>query len=521
MSDLPDAAPSTEPAPSVEPVPSTEPAPSAAPVIPSAEVPAPAASVAAEPKAIAPGVPVRFGDETIFAIRVAHGGRSAEERAASASKVLARAATGAKGSDVRVQRRNEVAVVLIGQTPIVQLVTEDATAAGDASLDVHAASVSASIRDAIESERKRAAIAQSVLSISLLIFLGLIVFYVVQKIGEFARRARLWIEEHGERVLAVRIRRIEVVSPGTVRSTALIGLSVGKWIAQVAVVYVYVVYGALARFEATRAYSQRLTGLVVSPLSDLLARVAVGLPMLVVLAIAGFAVFVLVRFVGLYFSSVGRRENVVAWIPPDLIAPVSSLVRFAIVVTALVFLVPLVTGSSEGALARSGWVVVVALGLAATPVLANGLVGAVVLFGRRLRTGHHVEIGAYRGRISFIGLLELCLEDENGNEIRVPHLFALVRPMRIFGLRPRFTIEIAVAPSARPNEVREAIAGVAAAFDADHNVVFLSADSDRALYRMSFATDRSGARSELAQALVDALSTARIPLGRLRSVGGP
>jgi small-conductance mechanosensitive channel len=400
-------------------------------------------------------------------------------------------------------------------------VGEDATAAGDASLDVHAASVSASIRDAIENERKRAAIAQSVLSISLLIFLGLVVFYVVQKIGDFARRARTWIEEHGERVLAVRIRRIEVVSPGTVRSTALIGLSVGKWIAQVAVVYVYVVYGALARFEATRAYSQRLTGLVVSPLSDLLARIAVGLPMLVVLAIAGFAVFVLVRFVGLYFSSVGRREAVVAWIPSDLVAPVSSLVRFAIVVTALVFLVPLVTGSSEGALARSGWVVVVALGLAATPVLANGLVGAVVLFGRKLRTGHFVELGAYRGRIASIGLLELCLEDENGTEIRVPHLYTLVRPTRIYGLRPRFTVELAVGPSARGSDVRAAIARVAATFDADHRAALLSTDTERALYRVSFSTDRPSARSELVEALVGELATAKIPLGRLRSVGGP
>ena len=157
-----------------------------------------------------------------------------------------------------------------------------------------------------------------------------------------------------------------------------------------------------------------------------MARIAVGLPMLVVLVIAGFAVFVLVRFVGLFFSSVGRRESVVTWIPHDLVLPVSTLVRFGIIVAALLFIVPLITGSSEGVLARSGWVVVVALGLAATPVLANGLMGTVVLFGRRLRAGQHVEIGDYRGRIAVIGLLELCLEDEDSVEIaRAASLHAL------------------------------------------------------------------------------------------------
>jgi hypothetical protein len=423
-----------EPLPSAAPAESAEAAPAVPPAAPSAELPLPAVSAEPaepEPKAIAPGVPVRFADEPIFAIRIPRGGQTAEERAAAATRLLTRAATGAKGSDVKVQRKGDVAVVVVGQTPVVQLVAEDATAAGDASLDVHAQSVASAIRDALESERKRAAIAKSVFSISLLVFLGLVAFYLLQKAGEFAGRARVWVEEHGERALAVRVRRIEVVSPGTVKSTALVGLTVGKWITWVAVVYLWLVY-ALSQFEATRGYTQRLTGLVLSPLSDLVARIAVGLPMLVVLVIAGFAVFVLVRFVGLFFSSVGRRESVVTWIPHDLVLPVSSLVRFGIIVAALLFIVPLITGSSDGVLARSGWVVVVALGLAATPVLSNGLIGSIVLFGRKLRAGQYIEIGDYRGRITVIGLLELCLEDEDSVETRVPHLYTLFRPTRIF-----------------------------------------------------------------------------------------
>ncbi|HVR20408.1 MAG TPA: hypothetical protein VMS65_11945, partial [Polyangiaceae bacterium] len=260
-----------EPLPSAAPAESAEaapvaPTPSAAP---SAELPHPAASaepLEPAPKAIAPGVPVRFADEPVFAIRVPHAGRTAEERAAAATRLLTRAAPGAKAQDVKIQRKGDVAVVVVGQTPVVQLVAEDATAAGDASLDVHAQSVASAIREAIESERKRAAIAKSVFSISLLVFLGLVAFYLLQKAGEFAGRARVWVEEHGERVLAVRVRRIEVVSPGTVKSTALVGLTVGKWISWVAVVYRWLVY-ALSQFEATRGYTQRLTGLVLSPLS--------------------------------------------------------------------------------------------------------------------------------------------------------------------------------------------------------------------------------------------------------------
>jgi small-conductance mechanosensitive channel len=431
-SEAPDAAAATEAAPSASlddaALLAVPPTPSAMPAVVPPTPPAPAP--ASKEKALVPGVSVRFADESVFQIRVARSGRTIEERAAAVTKMLARAAPGAKGSDVKVQRKGEVAIVLVGSTPVVQLIAEDATAAGDVSLDVHAASVAAAVRDAIDNERRRAAIAQSVVSISLLVFLGLVAFYLLQKVSDFASRARAWIDAHGEKVLAVRVRRIEVVSPGTVKSTAIVGLGVGKWIAQIAVVYLWIVY-ALSQFDATRGYTQRLTGLVLTPLSDLLARIAVGLPMLVVLVIAGFAVFVLVRFVGLFFSSVGRRENVVPWIPHDLVSPVSSLVRFGIIVGALLFIAPLITGSSEGVLARSGWVIVLSLGLAATPVLSNGLIGSVVLFGRRLRAGQYVEIGEHRGRIAAIGLLELTLEDEDGVETLVPHLYTLLRPTRI------------------------------------------------------------------------------------------
>jgi small-conductance mechanosensitive channel len=500
--------------------PSTEPELALPADIPSAEAPSPLPSAEAPPKVIPPGVSVKFGDEAIFAVRVPLGGRTPQERADAATKALHHAAVGAKGSDVKVQRKDQVAVVLVGPRPVIQLTAEDAEAAGDSSLDVHAASVAASIRDAIESERRRAAIAKSVFSFSLLVFFGLIAFYLVQKVGEFAQRARGWIDEHGERVLAVRVRRIEVVSPGTVRSTALVGLTVGKWLAQVGIIYAWVV-AALSLFEATRGYTEKMTGFVISPLSALMARVAMGLPMLVVLVIAGFAVFVLVRFTGLFFSSVTRRETVVSWIPQDFVAPVSTLVRFGIIVGALVLLAPLVTGNTEGVLARGGWIVLFAIGLAGTPVLATGIVGTLVVFSRRVRAGQHVEVGPHRGRISLIGLLELHLEDDDGVEIRVPYLYLLLRPLSVIGIKPRFVVELPVSASARPSDVKDALGRAASGFDPDHRLTLVNADAERALYRVSVASERPEARSELALALVEALSSAKIPLGRLRSAGDP
>ncbi|HEV8550268.1 MAG TPA: mechanosensitive ion channel domain-containing protein, partial [Polyangiaceae bacterium] len=452
--------------------------------------------------------------EKIFSLRVARGGKTAEQRAQAATQALAAAVEHVHEGDVRFERRGEIALVLAGQAPIVELGQEDAVAAGASSLDVHAASVASAVHTAIERDHRKRDLSKTVFSISMLVFLGLIAFYLIQKIGEFGERARAWIDANGETVLAVRVRQIEVVSPGTVRSTALVGLSVARWLAQLGVLYAWVIVG-LSLFDATRDYTGKLTGLIVTPLSQLMTRLATGLPVLAVLVIAGFVVFVLVRFLGLFFDSIERSENVVSWIPADIAAPTGALLRFGVVLAALVYLAPLVTGSTEGTLGRTGAVALVALGLAATPLLASGMLGVIVVFGRSLRAGQHVEIGAHAGRIASIGLLELRLEDADRAEVRIPHLYALRHPTRVLGPRPRFGVEVAVAPGERHADVQGLLLGVASRFGVEARVELVSADVERTLFRVTLGSEQRNARSELQLAIVEALATAQVPLGRL------
>jgi hypothetical protein len=277
----------------------------------------------------------------------------------------------------------------------------------------------------------------------------------------------------------------------------------------------------LSLFEVTRGYTERLTGFVLTPLSQLMTRIATGLPVLVVLSIAGFAVFVLVRFVGLFLGSVERRETSVTWLASDLAAPTSALVRAGIVLAALVFLAPLVTGNPEGALARSGSIVILALGLAATPTFATAVVGSILLFGRRLRPGQFVRIGRYGGRIASIGLLEVRLEDADGAELRIPHLYSLAQPTQVLGLSDTTTLDVAVAtlPS-RLSEVRDRLLDVSRVHGEDARVEILSVDAERSHFRIHVRVEGRDARSTLQLAVATALAQAGIPLGRLPSREG-
>ena len=66
---------------------------------------------------------------------------------------------------------------------------------------------------------------------------------------------------------------------------------VRKWLGQAVIAYAWLVV-ALSLFDATRNYTQRLTGFVVLPASQLMERLASALPLLIVAVIASLAVFV-------------------------------------------------------------------------------------------------------------------------------------------------------------------------------------------------------------------------------------
>jgi hypothetical protein len=511
--------PSAEPAASAEPLPSAEAVPSASAPVPVEPPPAPSEPVEPEPEpepAPVPAFAVKLSDSAVFSLRAEQNGKSPEVRAREASQQLKRAYEGETTSDVSIARRGDLAVLSVGRTPIVELSEEEAKLAGASSLDVYAGRTASAIHEKLVSDRKRAAIAKSAFSFSLVVFFGLIAFYLIRKLGEFADRARGWVDARTDRDLTLRFQGIELARPAVLRSTGVLGLGVLKWLAQLGVAYTWLVV-VLSLFEATRGYTQKMTGVVVAPLSQLMTRLATALPLLVVAALAAVSVFVLVRFVGLFFASVARGETPLGWLPADLAAPTSVLLRCGIVIAALVFLAPIVTGDADGVITRVGVIAIVALGLSAVPVLASGTVGVIWLYGRRLRVGEYVELGAYRGRVSELNLLELRMTVTDRTELRVPHLLTLVRPLRLLGARPRLTLDLYVHASSSVTEVRTLLASVAGKVGAEPSVEIVAADADAIRFRIAATCESLEARTAFHIAALDALSSAGITLGRDRA----
>jgi small-conductance mechanosensitive channel len=461
-----------------------------------------------------PDATVRLHRTAVFTVLVPRGALSAEQRANAATTALKRALEEGGTPEVRVDQQGEVAVVYVGPRPVIELGPDDAQAAGEVSVQVLAAKVAGQIGSAIRTEQSRSQTLMTILSLAFVIFSALIALFLIRKAGELVDRGRAWIAKNPDRLPAMRVRSIEVVRPASFRAGLSIGLSAAKALLQLGLAYGWLLF-ALSLFESTRGYAERLTGFVFGPLYALLGRIAGSLPLLVVGAIAAIALIVLVRFVGLFFDSVQRGEAKLEWIPPDLAAPTSLLVRAAVILVFFVIAAPLVTGDDDGALTRVGTIALVALGLASTPLLSSMAVGAVVVYGRRLKVGDFADVGGRSGRVQAITLFEVLLLDEHGKELRVPHLLGLVHPTRVLGPLPLVTVDITLSPqTAGQREVRAILLAAASSVGSDPRVDLLTFDVDGATYRVGTHADASDAKSQLCGALAAAIAAASIPLGR-------
>ena len=467
------------------------------------------------PSAVAgPEAPVRLGDRVVFSIRVGHGKTTAAERARGASSALERLRDAGNVPGFRFELARDVAVVYGGAAPILQLYPEDAVAAGDSSLAVHAASVTEQIADAFRSERRRKVITSTIFSISVLIISGLIAWWMIRKATYLIDRGRRWLKDNPQRVPPLRVLSLELVRPAAVRTGLILALGLARFLTQIGIAYGWLLL-ALSLFDATRGYGARLTGSVLTPIAALIGRIGSAIPIALVATMALVAVLILLRFIRLFFVSVAEGETFLTLIPPDVAVATGVLVRVGIVVVLLLLASPLITGNEDGSLSRAGLAALVAVAIACTPVLACVAAGMPVVYGRRLLPGDHVQIGRHSGQVRSVDLLDVKLVDETGCELRVPHLTGLLHATRIIGRTPLSSVTVCVDPRARQSDVRALLLERARRFGTTATVMMESLDSRGAHYRITAPlppTTAAGAE-DLACAMADALSEKGIRLG--------
>jgi small-conductance mechanosensitive channel len=444
---------------------------------------------------------LRLHEHRVFALHVPRGAQSPESRARDASQALSAALNGGGPKQVEVKEEGESATVFVDSAPVLQLWTEDAAAAGDASLSVHASKAKTNIEDAIRAEMRRLALQNLVLRICFSVLLGLVTFVLIRKLSDLEGAVERWLESRPTGAPAVRLGNVELASERAVRGGVHVALRFSERALQVvvALTWFFVVLGS---FDATSDAGRRILGMLLEPIGRVLARVFGAIPQILALAVLGLLLFLVLRSVQLFFGSVGRGETHLAWIPADLARPTGMLLQAALLILTVVFAGPIISGGGSGPFQGLAQALLIGLAIACAPLFAAVVAGLPVVYGRGLRVGDVAEIGRQVGLVKEVDLLSVVLQDAEGRPVRVPHLLSLFQPMRILGPSALVVLEVTVAGAEDQARVKNLLAEAAGSHASGARVELRALDARGALYRVVSGYEDVGLR--VAQALKDA-----------------
>jgi small-conductance mechanosensitive channel len=459
-----------------------------------------AATEPAEPATASGEVFVRLRDHRLFAIRRARGGQSAEVRAEDASRVLGVALDAPGPKLIRVEEDADHATLFIGKVPVLQLGADDATAAGDANLHVHAAAAASVMERALRAEERRQATQGIVLNISLAVFLGLLAFLAIRKLGYLEDAVERWLDARPQGTPAVRVGNVELASERAVRGGLHVVLRFGKRVLQALTAYFWLLV-VLRLFTATRDVGAGVTRMMLEPLGRLLARLVGAVPQLLALAVLALLAFLVMRGVQLFFGSVARGETFLRWVPPEQARPTSMLLQAGILVLTVVLAGPVTSADDSGPFQALTRALLIGLAIACAPLFAAVVAGLPVVYGRTLRLGEVVDVGGQVGVVKEVDLLSVVLEDAAGRAVRVPHLVSLFRPTRVLGPARLATVEITVRAVEDQTRVQALLEQAAGSHASGARVELRALDAQGALYRITSGYEDVGIR--VASALRD------------------
>jgi hypothetical protein len=384
---------------------------------------------------------VRLAEVNIVTLYDVPGLATAKERAHVSSQGLERALHEVSASDIKLEvqaepfdeRVGRLARIYAGETLLLRLSEMDATLAGRGDFRAYAVGVYDKVRDVFKREQQRSAIAKQVLAVSTVVFLGLMALLLLRAVRSLARHARLRMHKQ-EQVGAMRVGTVELLPPGAVREGVRVALVVGSWFLQLLVVYAWVVT-SLSLFDPTRQIAERATGTLFVPAWALLGRLAGEVPVMVALVFALLIIGLVVRFIAAYFAAIESGEAEVDWLQPEAARITGQLLSIGVIIAALLFVAPLLTGSERGVFSRIGELWLSVLALSTTPILASSALGARLVYMHTLRKGDRISYGGQWGLVQSVGLFELVMRGENDLIIRVPHLLSLWHPTQILSSR--------------------------------------------------------------------------------------
>lgn len=256
------------------------------------------------------------------------------------------------------------------------------------------------------------------------IFAGIatIVLFILLKImGRYFPRLYEWIRSLKEtRIKSLGIQNLEFLSADRITNAIVFVAKFIRFLLVLILLYFYLPL-VFSFFPWTRLWAAKLIGLIMAPVKVIWGNFVDFLPNLFFIIVAIIITRFIIKFVKLLFDEIDKGNVTLEWFYKEWAKPTYNIVRFMIIVAALVIIFHYLPGSDSPAFQGISIFLGLLLSLGSTSAIANIIAGVVLTYMRPFQIGDRVKIADTMGDVVEKDLLITRLKTIKNEFITIPN----------------------------------------------------------------------------------------------------
>ncbi len=253
-------------------------------------------------------------------------------------------------------------------------------------------------------------------------FLSILALWLALRLNNWAFR---WLVKnvstlHDHWKVGIHLKGIEVISAARIERIVLMVIKSVRVFVILLFLYFFLPL-ILSFFPETREMGSKLLDYLISPFATFFHTIIKFVPnFFYIFVIAVIARYVL-KVISYVFKLIERGELKFEWFYQDWARPTYQIIRFLVIVTALISAYPYIPGSSSQAFQGVGLVLGAIISFASSSAISNIVAGIILTYTRAFRLGDRIKVGETTGDVVDKTLLVTRVETIKSEIVTIPN----------------------------------------------------------------------------------------------------
>jgi len=218
----------------------------------------------------------------------------------------------------------------------------------------------------------------------------------------------------------IHFKQIEVISAKRIEKIVLLALKALKTFIVLLCLYFFLPL-ILSFFPETRKLSSKIFDYLITPFSTIFHTVVKYIPNLFFIFVIIFIAFYVLKAISYVFKLIEHGELKFEWFYEDWARPTYQIIRFLVIIIALISAYPYIPGSSSQAFQGIGLVLGAFISFASSSAIANIVAGIILTYTRAFRLGDRIQVGNTTGDVVEKTLLVTRVETIKLEIVTIPN----------------------------------------------------------------------------------------------------